>query len=313
MSGAIDRLRQPPLILDFDASVLPLDDKETRIALNDWQESIRFGCSWRDFSRLEDHLRTVLPEQYACVFTGSGDFHHLALFLLRETARRFPERESFDLVVCDNHPDNMRYPFGLHCGSWVSHAAAMPCVRHVHVLGICSPDITLPHAWENRLTPFFRRRLTYWSVNRGAGWLKLIGRGESCRLFPSADALIEAFLPVAKASPRARLSLDKDVFHPTVVRTNWDQGVFREAHFAALAESLRGKLAGVDICGDVSEYAYASRFKRILSRLDGQRPLTQERIRSWRERHRDMNRRLLALFEGGSAPNPAGGNKSVLP
>jgi hypothetical protein len=251
-------------------------------------------------------LRTVLPEQYACVFTGSGDFHHLALFLLRETARRFPERESFDLVVCDNHPDNMRYPFGLHCGSWVSHAAAMPCVRHVHVLGVCSPDITFPHAWENRFTPFFRRRLTYWSVNRGARWLGLIGRGEFCRSFSSADALIDAFLPVAEASPRVRLSLDKDVLDPAVVRTNWDQGVFGEAHLAALVGSFRGKLAGADVCGDVSEYRYASRFKRFLSRLDGQPSLPPERIRSWRERHRDINRRLLALLGAAATANPRG-------
>jgi Arginase/agmatinase/formimionoglutamate hydrolase, arginase family len=269
---------------------------ETRVALGDWQESVRFGCSWQQFSRLEAHLCPIMPEQYRCVFTGSGDFHHLTLFLLRETARRSLFQEPFDLIICDNHPDNMRYPFGLHCGSWVSHAASIPFVRHVHVLGICSSDITFPHAWENRLTPFFRRKLTYWSVNRRARWLGLIGRRESCRTFPSADALIGAFLPVVDASPRAYLSLDKDVLSPAVVRTNWDQGIFTTAHLAALASPLREKLAGIDICGDVSEYAYANRFKYFLSRLDGQRTLKPEQVRSWQESHRTMNAQLLGLF-----------------
>lgn len=297
MSGAMpDRQGNSPLILDFDGSVPPLGAGETRVALGDWQESIRFGCSWQRFFRLETHLRPVLPEQYGCVFTGSGDFHHLTLFLLREAARRFPSGESFDLIVCDNHPDNMRYPFGLHCGSWVSHAAAMPCVRHVHVLGICSPDITLRHAWENRLAPFLRRKLTYWSVNRRAGWLGCIGRAAFGRTFPSADALVDSFLPIAKVSPRVYFSLDKDVLSPAVVRTNWDQGVFEESHLVALAGCLRNKLAGADVCGDVSGYAYAGGFKRILSRLDGQCSPTQAQTRSWREEHGEINRRLLALL-----------------
>lgn len=286
----------PPLILDFDASVLPLCAREKRIDLGAWQEPIRFGCSWRQFSLLENRLREVFSERHGCVFTGSGDYHHLSLLLLRAMERDFPPPEPVDLIICDNHPDAMRYPFGLHCGSWVSHAAAMACVRHVHVLGICSPDITLAHAWENRLTPFFRRKLTYWSVNRRASWLGLIGRGEFCRTFPSADALLDAFLPVAEASSRVYLSLDKDVLSPDIIRTNWDQGVFMEAHLAALAAACRGKLRGADICGEVSGYVYKGRFKRFLSRLDGQSTFTPERMPPRQEEHRALNIRLLDML-----------------
>lgn len=289
----------PPLILDCDASVLPLCAQEMRIDLGDWQEAVRFGCSRRVFSRLEDHLIRILPNEYSCVFTGSGDFHHLTLLLLRAMERSNPALEPVDLVICDNHPDNMRYPFGVHCGSWVSHAAAMRCVRHVHVLGICSPDITLAHAWENRLTPFFRRKLTYWSINRHAGWLRMIGRGECSRAFPSADALLEAFLPVAHASPRIYLSLDKDVLSPEAVQTNWDQGVFMEAHLAALIAACRPKLVRADVCGDVSGYVYKGRFKRLISRLDGQRDFTPEQMRPRQEGHRALNIRLLHLLETG--------------
>lgn len=285
-----------PLVLDFDGSVLPLDAGEGRIPLHEWQETIRFGCSWRDFLRLGKQLRQTLPDNYSCVFTGSGDFHHLTLLLLREAARRASHPGPADLVVCDNHPDNMRYPFGVHCGSWVSHAAAMPFIRHVHVLGICSPDITFSHAWENRLMPFFRRKLTYWSINRNADWLGLIARRESCHTFSSPDALIAAFLPIARAAPRVYLSVDKDVLAPSVVETNWDQGVFSESHLADLIAACQDRIIGVDICGEVSQYAYHSPFKRFLSRLDAQQILMPHQVHSGQTTHQHMNIRLLKLL-----------------
>lgn len=51
----------PPVILDFDGSVLPVAEGERRIPLGSWQEAIRFGCTRRAFSALEAHLEGVLP------------------------------------------------------------------------------------------------------------------------------------------------------------------------------------------------------------------------------------------------------------
>ena len=282
-----------PLILDFDNSVLSLAAGETRLPLAAWQENIRFGCSWQEFNRLGEYLARILPEEYGCVFTGSGDFHHLTFFLLPEAFRRARAGTAVDLVVCDNHPDNMRYPFGLHCGSWISHAAALACVRHVHVLGICSPDITLPHAWENRLTPFLNRKLTYWSVNRRAGWLGLIGRKESCREFSSAGDLLDAFLPILDAAPSVYLSIDKDVLGANYVTTNWDQGLFINAHLEAVIKACAGRIVGADICGDVSEHLYASWFRRFLSHLDGQRRLSQNELLAAQKKQVIINSLLL--------------------
>lgn len=290
-SVQIRRVR--PLVLDFDASVPPLAAGETRLPLAAWQESIRFGCSWRDFSRLEEHLIRVLPEEYGCVFSGSGDFHHLTLFLLQEAIRRAGPGAAVDLVVCDNHPDNMRYPFGLHCGSWVSHAAALGYIRRVHVLGICSPDITPLHAWENRLTPFLRRKLTYWSIGRRADWLGLIGRKNFCRAFSTADDLINAFLAFPHGARRVYLSIDKDVLGPDAVTTDWDQGVFTAAHLKAVIDACGGRIIGADICGDVSGYRYAGMFKRLLSRLDGQRRLSPADLAVAQKEQGAMNDLLL--------------------
>ncbi|MDR2726754.1 MAG: hypothetical protein LBC10_02025 [Deltaproteobacteria bacterium] len=289
-----------PVILDFDASVLPVATDEVRIPLDAWQERIRFACAPRDYARLEAHLESLMPPVPGCTFTGSGDYHHLSLFLLQHLAQRIqPASASLDLVVCDNHPDNMRYPFGLHCGSWVRHAAHFAWVRHIHVIGITSPDIRLPHAWENHLLPFVRKKLWYWSIGHGAAWLGLLGRSGHNKNFASADALITAFMPILRESPALYLSIDKDVFDPSVVRTNWDQGRFAPIHVEAVLQGCAGKLAGCDVTGDVSVYAYAGWRKRLLSRLDGQtKPDAIEgadSLASWQAIQQAMNIRLLEL------------------
>lgn len=282
----------PPVILDFDGSVLPVAAEERRIPLASWQEAIRFGCTRRAFSALEAHLEGVLPVDCGCAFMGSGDFHHVTLILLRRLCRRLTPA-SLDVVVFDNHPDNMRYPFGIHCGSWVSHAALLPCVRRVHVIGITSGDIGLAHAWENRLAPFWRNKLMYWSIGANAAWLRLIGRAECGRAFGSADELVRGFIPALRDAGGIYLSVDKDVFAEDVVKTNWDQGVFRLNHAKAVFAACAGRVIGADVCGDVSDYEYANPFKRFLSRLDGQEPCDAQALRGWQEGQRDMNAALL--------------------
>lgn len=286
-----------PVILDFDASVPPVAVDEVRIDLAGWQEAIRFGCSMRVFAGLEDHLDRLMPQEYDCVFTGSGDYHHLSLLLLRRLARlRGLPPDSLDLVVCDNHPDNMRYLFGLHCGSWVRHASSLACVRRVHVIGITSPDIGLFRAWENYLMPFVRKKLWYWSVGQSANWLGLLGRGAHSRRFRTADALIAAFTPVLGETGAVYLSIDKDVLSPSAAYTGWDQGVCGPAHLEAVLRGCAGRLIGCDVTGDFSVYAYAGRFKRLLSRRDGLTGTLPDAPESLRAERQAMNIRLLEMI-----------------
>ena len=289
-----------PVVLDFDASVPFLGPEEIRLPLADWQEDIRFGCAFERYVALENHLDGLMPDDYGPVFTGSGDYHHLTLYLLKRLLRRGVAAD-LDVVVCDNHPDNMRYPFGLHCGSWVSHAAGLPGVRRVHVLGVTSADIGPGHAWENRLAPFMDKKLFYWSLGRGAAWLKLLGRGDHNRRFDSPDALVESLALELRQSPALYLSMDKDVLDPAFARTNWDQGRFAPEHLGAVIEACAGKLLGADVTGDASTYSYAGRFKRILSRLDGQPAPDEETLAAWRADQGAINRRLLNWIAAASA------------
>lgn len=281
---------RPPVVLDFDGSVLPVRGDEIRLSLGHWQEAVRFACSMNALQRLGEEIEPLLPERPGCCFLGSGDFHHLSLILLARL------NGPLDLVVLDNHPDNMRYPLGVHCGSWISRAVALPGVRTAHVLGITSTDISARHAWENRLLPLYRQKLSYWSVNRPASWFKLLGLGERHKNFSSADALINAFAPVLASMERVYLSMDKDVLSPQEARTNWDQGVFARRHVRAVAQGCSGKLTGADITGEVSEYAYKSPFKALLSRLDGQTPLPPERVASWQRDHQSLNKEFMDLL-----------------
>jgi hypothetical protein len=258
------------LVLDFDASVPPLGPDEKRIALGAWKERIGFGCSLKDFARLEVCLDGVMPEEHGPVFIGSGDFHHVSLALVRRLARiKALAPASLNLVILDNHPDNMLYPFGLHCGSWAGRAAALEAVRHVDVVGITSPDIGLRHAWENDFRPFLRKRLTWWSIGRRAPLPALIAGPAHARSFSSVDALLAAFLPLLRDMENVYFSVDKDVLHPDAAHSGWDQGLFRPEHLEAVLRCRAGRPAGVDICGEYARRSYRSVFKRLLCRLDG--------------------------------------------
>lgn len=288
--------RRPPLVLDFDGSVAAEDfPQATRLDLHSWQERIRFGCRRSHFRELAAALMPLWPRDYGCVFTGSGDYHHLTYLLLQ----RLATGQACDVVVCDNHPDNMRYPFGIHCGSWVYWASKLPQVKHIHVLGIGSADIGLGHAWENHWSPLIGKKLTYWHMDVDTRWLRWLGAGASRRGYGDADALTADFLAVLADDdrPPVYLSIDKDVLSPQVVKTNWDQGVFEERHLNQLIDACRGRLIGADITGDVSAYRYQSRFKRWLSAADGQQEPTLEQATTWQRRQNLLNQRLAARID----------------
>lgn len=278
-----------PIILDFDDSVGALPDALV-VPLQHWQESIRFGCSRRELNRLDAALRHAIPEAHGPVFLGSGDFHHVSYLLIRRATRSSPCR----VIVLDNHPDNMRFPFGIHCGSWVSHVAALPNVSHVDVVGITSSDVSLTRLWENRWRPLLDGKVTYWCIGTDVRWVKRFGLGAAFQAHDTADGLIESFVQSARGTEPIYLSIDKDVLHPDVARTNWDQGVLREAHVAHVLRALAGRLAGADVTGEVSAYTYRARWKRWLSAVDHQPTIPAISLEEWQCAQHAINARLLA-------------------
>lgn len=286
-----------PVILDFDGSVGAIAGA-TRIDLGAWQDAIRFGCSLRRLRAVVRAIGERLPREHGTVLLGSGDYHHLSWPLIERQAARGP----FEVVVFDNHPDNMRFPFGVHCGSWVRKVALLPYVAQVHVLGIGSGDVSAAHAWENYLAPLRRRKLTYWTVGVDTAWAARIGLGHAFRAFDSPDALVARFREEQAGSrERTYLSIDKDVFDASVARTNWDQGRLLEAHADALIDALRGRVVGSDVTGDVSSWRYASWWKRRLSALDEQPAIDPAQLAAWQAQQHALNLRLLARIANARA------------
>lgn len=280
-----------PLIWDFDGSVLEISSHEIRVPLRDWQECIRFGCRKRQLTLLEGQL--PFPAERECVFLGSGDYHHLALPLLRKAAER---SNGFDVVVCDNHPDNMRYAFGVHCGSWVYHASKIPSVGHIHVVGITSDDITAKHCWENHLSPLMNGRVTYWSVDKKANWLNWLGAKKAHRDFPAPDELVEALIAHLAGARGLYLSLDKDVLGKSVVETNWDQGCFDFGHIERLLAACAGRLVGMDVTGEISSYRYRGWLKRMLAKWDSLEEPGPAKLKSMQEKQRDINKNIMDVL-----------------
>lgn len=279
----------PPVILDIDQS-LGHFPAALVVPMADWQERLRFACSVATIRRLQRELQRQLPASHGTVLYGSGDFHHLSWPLIERCAALGP----FQVVVLDNHPDNMRFPFGVHCGSWVRRVAAMPCVSQVHVLGITSHDIGRGHAWENYLAPLLRGRLTYWSTGVDVRWARAIGLAHRFRSFTDMDSLVEAFAAEQARTPTPTyLSIDKDVFAADVVQTNWDQGRMQLAHALALIASLKSGIVGSDINGEVSVHRYRNGWKRWLASLDKQPTIAPQQIAEWQVAHHAINQTLI--------------------
>lgn len=281
-----------PVALDLDGAIGALPGALT-LPMRGWEEALRFASSPATMRRFTQFIDGALPARHGTVFTGSGDFHHLTWPLVA----RMHDRGPFQVVVLDNHPDNMRFPWGVHCGSWVRRIAALPFVTHVHVVGITSTDIGRGHAWENYWGPLRAGKLTYWSTDVDVSWASRVGMGDAFRHFSAPAELVDAFITAHAATP-TYLSIDKDVFAHDVAHTNWDQGRFSLGHALDVIGALQGRIVGSDITGEVSHYAYRSWWKRRLSSLDDQPMVGGAELASWQDEHHALNLRLLAAMDG---------------
>ncbi|MDH0865366.1 hypothetical protein [Mitsuaria sp. GD03876] len=295
-------MNAPPVVLDFDAAVPPLPAEHRLPFSDEAHETYRFGCRVRDMRALREDLDRRMPRfaDHGTVFFGSGDFHHLSWPLVQRciAAMRATSAEPLRLVVLDNHPDNMRFPWGVHCGSWVRRVALMPEVAHVHVAGITSGDIGPGHAWENYLAPLRAGKLTYWSAGVDTRWGRWLGAGSAFRSFDDLDALVHALCRALMDSRAPTyLSIDKDVFAEAVLQTNWDQGDMRLHHLDAICAALAGTVVGSDVCGEVSSWHYRTRWKRWLSAADGQAPpVPGAELAAWQQRQGEVNQRILTAL-----------------
>ena len=192
------------------------------------------------------------------VFSGSGDFHHITPILLRR-ALEASGCEAVTVLHFDNHPDWVRFGWGLHCGSWVGRAARLGGVAGLITIGVCSSDIRAPSPRRADLALLSEGRLELYAYRApdGRGAVEIGGR-----TWPTIDAMGEAafveFLPHRIATEAVYVTIDKDVLRTGEAATNWDQGQTSLALLKTLlAAVLRGRrLIGADVVGDWSPPVY---------------------------------------------------------
>ncbi|MGG4775715.1 hypothetical protein E4695_08780 [Alcaligenaceae bacterium 429] len=292
-----------PVVLNTDDSIGTLDNEQRITLSNDWREAVRFGCRRSVWAKRIAEMEALMPafNEHGTVFMGSGDFHHLSFSLIQRciAAGGYDMLRPVQVVILDNHPDNMRFPWGIHCGSWVQRVALLPAVAKVHVVGITSSDLGAAHAWEHRLAALCAGKLTYWSTKVDTGWAKLLGLGSFFRSFDTEDEMVQALCDtLAEGDTDTYLSVDKDAFSPEVVRTNWDQGELRTQHMQDIVQALRGRIVGSDVTGEVSVWNYTTPWKRWLSTADGQ-DTTQEdaELPQWQAHQTSFNQQLLQMLQ----------------
>lgn len=178
--------------------------------------SYRYLASRETLSTLEKQLRNFSAR---VVFMGSGDFHHLAVPLIKRKIGKGP----LSVIVFDRHLDAFPAPEGLvSCGSWIREVVKLPVVRRVVVIGSEDrPPRSLPKITVLSPQVFYR-------------WL-----GGKPEYFSQFFSTVDLYL-----------SIDKDVFRTAL--TSWGRGDLSVAGlFAFLNRCLNNhRVIGVDVCGE---------------------------------------------------------------
>ncbi|MBF0327953.1 MAG: arginase family protein [Nitrospirae bacterium] len=278
------------IVLDFDASVKPFG--ETSFCdLRAFEERIRYASSFANMSLLENELQS-LGSLHKIFFCGSGDFHHVSYSLAK-----LQPFEKLHIIVFDNHPDNMVLPFGIHCGSWVYHAAQLPNVASIAVFGITSQDINGINLIQNRLGILKSGKVKYFClkpVSKAGIFLSGWGITQTSSLAGSLKRYI------ADKDGAFYVSIDKDVLSADSVKTSWDQGVLKENELFECIDILGNRTVAADIYGDLSFYSYKSIAKNILRRFDGEDDAIVN-LEKEQARHHELNKKLLELLAKNTA------------
>jgi len=277
------------LILNFDDSVR-LPDNVDRLDLRSYEEKIRYYARFSDMASLESVIKGEV-EKHRVFFLGNGDFHHISYLLLKQIPQ-----EKLQVIVFDNHPDNMFLPWGIHCGSWVYHASKLPNVSNIAVFGVASKDIRGLDLIQNRFSVIRSGKVKYYCLTPVNKLARLLSGFKIEDVGVSTKSIIEILREHVKINGGpVYLSVDKDVLLSDVVRTTWDQGRMSEKELLKCVEEIAPTVIAADIVGDISFYNYRNSIKRIMRWVDGyeKSPFLVEEERF---KHMNINMKIFSLL-----------------
>ena len=278
------------LVLDFDRSVNLPENTCHRLDLQRYEDQVRYSASMSAMRRLEHRIMAEI-NCHRLYLLGSGDFHHVSYLLIKNMPH-----DNVHVVVFDTHPDNMFFPAGIHCGSWVYHASRLPNVSAISVFGIASGDITGLNVLQNRLSVIRSGKVQYFCLSPVGAFLKRAGNRHIKEIGSDYPSTIHALREeISKYNSPIYLSIDKDVLSADSIRTTWDQGKMPENELMRCIKALSKKVVAADITGDISVPVYHNPMKKILRWIDGEssNPLfTTDDF----YKHQTMNLKILSLL-----------------
>ena len=279
------------LILDFDGSVF-LPENIEKFDLRIHEEKLRYSAKFSDMTRLESIIKKGL-EKHRTFFLGSGDLHHISYLLIKNIPQ-----ERLQVIVFDNHTDNMFFPAGIHCGSWVYHASMLPHVSNISVFGIASRDLTGLDLIQNHFSVIKSGKVKYYCLTPVSKYASLLSGAKIKDISASRKNIADVLKEHLKDnSLPVYLSLDKDVFLNDVVRTTWDQGLLSEGEILKCVEELAPYIIAADIVGDISFYKYKNPLKRIMQWMD-KKEQPPYNIEKERMKHLHINMKILSFLKG---------------
>ena len=220
-----------------------------------WGARVRYFAPVRLLARFYEEVLTSLPPFVLC---GSGDFHHLAGWLVRRVTT------PVTVVSFDNHPDWDVRPPRWACGGWVNRALELANVRRVVVWGCGNFELE----WPSRL--FADRRALREGRLAVHPWAERLKAKTGERF----DAMtrsnwrdrFEAFAREL-AGTDVYVTIDLDCLVAEEAVTNWENGMFTADDVAWAVRMLRGgaRIIAGDVCGAYS----LPRFERFGQRLAG--------------------------------------------
>jgi hypothetical protein len=273
---------------------------------------------WSKDRDLADLGRSISNRRYGhgsgskLSFLGSGDFHHITALLLDDAlqGRTAPTT----LIHFDNHPDWVKFDGGMHCGSWINRALAMPNISKLITVGVCSNDLRGPERKGANLRWLREGRMELYpyahSPSRVSGEYGTGGgysqKGGELHWKTIADLGEENFIGILLDRVKTEavyITIDKDVLAPDDAATNWDQGQMRLPYLLKLLSELgrRHRIVGADVIGDYSVPSYGGNpFARVAKKVEvlidqpwvTQTPAAKETINS------AANHALLEILAG---------------
>jgi hypothetical protein len=235
----------------WEANPMGIPDIDART----WGPRLRYFAPQELLSVFYQKFVAPLPP---FVLYGSGDFHHLAGWLIKRV------HELVTLICFDNHPDWDIRPPRWSCGGWINRALEHDRVKRAVVWGCGNFEL----AWPSRL--FANRRALRSGRLEVHGWAERYSPGVrkrfDCMTREDWRPRFELFIQQL-AGTAVYVTVDLDCLDAQEATSNWEHGLFSAADIAWALRRLREGcrvLAG-DVCGAYSP----PKFQRWTQRLAG--------------------------------------------